>query len=99
MHCLIRSLRFISQQAEVASLKDILWAPVISGYLSETKKPKNPREVFPLPFHYEIALERYILNPLWPESNKLLAGCFLFQFWSGLRYQDMHSVIITRRNP
>ena len=92
MHSLIRSLRFISQQAEVSLLKDILWAPVISGYLSETKKPKNPREVFPLPFHYEIALERYVLNPLWPESNRFLAGCFLFQFWSGLRYQDMQRV-------
>ena len=92
MHSLIRSLRFISQQAEVTTLKEILWAPVISGYLSETKKPKNPREVFPLPFHYEVALERYIMNPLWPESNKLIAGSFLFQFWSGLRYQDMQRV-------
>ena len=92
MHSLIRSLRFISQQAEVLTLKEILWAPVITGYLSETKKPKNPREVFPLPFHYEIALEKNMLNPIWPDSNKLIAGCFLFQFWSGLRYQDMQRV-------
>ena len=32
------------------------------------------------------------MNPIWPESNKLIAGSFLFQFWSGLRYQDMQRV-------
>ena len=92
MNSLIRSLRFISQQAEISTLKEILWAPVVTGYLSETKRPKNPREVFPLPFHYEVALERYVMNLLWPESNRLIAGSFLFQFWSGLRYQDMQRV-------
>ena len=32
------------------------------------------------------------MNPVWPESNKLIAGSFLCQFWSGLRYQDMQRV-------
>ena len=92
MHSPIRSLRFVFQQAEGTTLKDILWAPVISLYLSETKQPKTAREVFPLPLHFESALEKNMLNPNWPESDKLIAGSFLFQIWSGLKYQDMQWV-------
>lgn len=92
MHSPIRSLRFVFQQAEGTTLKDILWAPVISWYLSETKQPRTAREVFPLPLHFESALEKNMLNPNWPESDKLIAGSFLFQIWSGLKYQDMQWV-------
>ena len=94
-HSLLKSLRFIATQADVHNLKQILWSPIISGYLTETKKPKNPREVFPLPFHFEVALECYLLNSATPESNRLIFGCFLFQFWCGLRFQDMQRVSLS----
>ena len=94
-HSLLKSLRFIATQADIYNLKQILWSPIVSGYLSETKKPKNPREVFPLPFHFEAALEYYLLNPSTPESNKIIFGCFLFQFWSGLRFQDLQRVLLS----
>lgn len=93
-HSLLKSLRFIATQADVFNLKQVLWSPILSGYLSETKKPKNPREVFPLPFHFEVALEYYLLNAATPESNRLIFGCFLFQFWCGLRYQDLQRVLL-----
>ena len=93
-HSLLKSLRFVATQADVYNLKQILWSPIVSGYLSETKRPKNPREVFPLPFHFEVALEYYLLNSATPESNKLIFGCFLFQFWSGLRFQDLQRVLL-----
>ena len=51
-HSLLKSLRFIATQADIYNLKQILWSPIVSGYLSETKKPKNPREVFP--FHFTL---------------------------------------------
>ena len=94
-HSLLKSLRFIATQADVHNLKQVLWSPIISGYLSESKKPKNPREVFPLPFHFEVALEYYLMNSATPESNKLIFGCFLFQFWSGLRFQDLQRVLLS----
>ena len=95
LNSLLKSLRFIATQADVFNLKQILWSPIISGYLSETKKPKNPREVFPLPFHLEVALEYYVLNTATPESNRLIFGCFLFQFWSGLRFQDLQRLLLS----
>ena len=39
MHSLISSLRFMFHQAEVSNLKNILWAPVIAGYLSAKERP------------------------------------------------------------
>ena len=76
-HSLLKSLRFIATQADVFNLKQVLWSPIVSGYLSETKKPKNPREVFPLPFHFEVALEYYLLNAATPESNRLILKTIL----------------------
>lgn len=89
MKSLIQSLKFVAHQAEVSKLVELLNAPVVNGYVSSTKKPQNPREVFPLPFHVPIAFEEYIQDTRRPPSSRLLLGCFLFMFWTGLRFQDL----------
>ena len=65
------------------------------GSSFRNKKPKNLREVYPLPFYFEVALEYYLLNSATPESNRLIFGCFLFQFWSGLRFQDLQRILLS----
>lgn len=73
----------------MTKLIELLNTPVIDGYISSTKKPQNPREVFPLPFHVAIAFEEYIQDERRPQSSRLILGCFLFMFWTGLRFQDL----------
>ena len=46
MKSLIQALKFVASQAEVPKLMDILNTPVINGYVTSTKRPQNPREVF-----------------------------------------------------
>ena len=89
MKSLIQSLKFVAHQAEVPKLIEILNTPVITGYVTSTKKPQNPREVFPLPFHVAIAFEEYVKDDRRPDSSRLIIGCFLFMFWTGLRFQDL----------
>ena len=85
---LIKSLRFITQQADITALRKLLWSPVINAYLSEGRKPQNPRETYPLPFHFAVGLERLVCNPITPDSVVILAGGLLYLLWSGLRFQD-----------
>ena len=68
---------------------DVLNAPVVNGYVSSTKKPQNPREVYPLPFHVAVSFEYYVLDDRRPQSSRLILGCYLFMFWTGLRFQDV----------
>ena len=89
MKSLIQSLKFVAHQAEVPKLIELLNAPVINGYVASTKKPQNPREVFPLPFHIAVAFEDYVQDIRRPPSSRLILGCFLFMFWTGLRFQDL----------
>ena len=89
MKTLLQSLKFVAHHAEVPKLLDILNAPVITGYITSTKKPQNPREVFPLPFHVAISFEHFVLDQRRPSSSRLILGCFLFMFWTGLRFQDL----------
>lgn len=89
MKSLIQSLKFVAHQAEIPKLVELLNTPVINGYVSSNKKPQNPREVFPLPFHVAIAFEEYIKDERRPSSSRLILGCFLFMFWTGLRFQDL----------
>ena len=88
MKSLVQSFKFVAHQAEVTKLIELLNAPVINGYVSSTKKPQNPREVFPLPFHVAIAFEEHIQDIRRPPSSRLLLGVF-FMFWTGLRFQDL----------
>ena len=89
MKSLIQALKFVASQAEVPKLMDILNTPVINGHVTSTKRPQNPREVFPLPFHVAISFEYYVQDDRRPESSRLILGCYLFMFWTGLRFQDL----------
>ena len=89
MKSLIQSLKFIATQAEVTKLIDVLNTPVINGYISTTKKPQNPREVYPLPFHIAVSFEYFVKDDRRPSSSRLILGCYLFMFWTGLRFQDL----------
>ena len=89
MKSLLQSLKFIAHQAEVSKLSDVLNAPVVTGYVSSTKKPQNPREVYPLPFHVAVSFEYYVMDDRRPQSSRLILGCYLFMFWTGLRFQDV----------
>ena len=89
MKSLIQALKFVASQAEVPKLMDILNTPVINGYVTSTKRPQNPREVFPLPFHVAISFEYYVQDDRRPESSRLILGCYLFMFLTGLRFQDL----------
>ena len=86
---LIKSLRFIAKYAEIDPLKEFLWSPSISAFFASERRPRNPREVFPLPFHFEVGLERIVMSHACPPSTILQAGNFLFLFWSGMRFQDL----------
>lgn len=89
MKSLLQSLKFIASQAEVHTLLEILSSPVIQGYTNSSKKPRNPREVYPLPFHIASQLENYVCDRRYHISNRYIVGCFLAMFWSGLRFQDL----------
>lgn len=89
MKSLIQSLKFVAHQAEVQELTEILNAPMINWYIYSTNKPQNPREVYPLPFHVAISFESYVVDGRRPPSSRLILGCYLFMFWTGLRFQDL----------
>ena len=89
MKSLLQSLKFIANQAEVPKLIEILNAPVINAYVASNKKPQNPREVFPLPFHVAVSFEQYVTDDRRPSSSRLILGCYPFMFWPGLRFQDL----------
>ena len=89
MKSLIQSLKFVAHHAEVQKLTEVLNAPVINGYISSTKKPQNPREVYPLPFHVAVSFEYYIMDERRPQSSRFILGRYLFMFWTGLRFQDL----------
>ena len=77
MKSLIQSLKFVAHHAEVQKLTEVLNAPVINGYISPTKKPQNPREVYPLPFHVAVSFEYYIMDERRPQSSRFILGCYL----------------------
>ena len=92
MKTLIQSLKFVAHHAEAPKLSEILNTPVIQGYVLSTKKPQNPREVFPLPFHLATSFEHYGLDVRRPPLSRLIIGCYLFMFWTGLRFQDLQRI-------
>ena len=89
MKSLIQSLKFVAHHAEVTKLIELLNAPVINGYITSTKRPQNPREVYPLPFHVAVSFEVFVKDVRRPASSRLILGCYLFMFWTGLRFQDL----------
>ena len=88
MKSLIQSLKFVAYQAEVQKLVEVLNAPVINGNMSSTKKLQNPREVYPLPSHVAVSFEYYVMDDRRPQSSRLILGCYICMFWTGLRFQD-----------
>lgn len=88
MKSLIQSLKFVAYQAEVQKLIEVLNAPVINGNMSSTKKLQNPREVYPLPSHVAVSFEYYVMDDRRPQSSRLILGCYICMFWTGLRFQD-----------
>ena len=90
--------------AQMNQLKALRWYVRASGipfpdlygglFLSVMQPPDGERkEAVPLPLAVVVALERLVLDPAQPSTDRLIAAAFLACIWASLRFSDSQHVL------
>ena len=81
----IKSLRFISREAQLDSLRSALHSDLVSAY-GRSGSIVERRESAPLPLSFVIFLERRVLDTSLPPQHRIIAGAFLLCIFASLRF-------------
>ena len=90
--------------AQINQVKALRWYVRASGipfpdlygglFLSVMQPPDGERkEAVPLPLAVVVALERLVLDPAQPSTDRLIAAAFLTCVWASLRFSDSQHVL------